>query len=333
MSRRVQAKHSIVVANSKLGGATVTKVQRKVICQQFVEWCFAHGHPVNSIKDTTAAMAGGYIQHIQQQGLSNGTAHNRLASIRRAMTTLGGKPDAIGITAKDLGLPPRDRTGTKVPIPDTMLELAIAKALAMGEQGFALMLRLERLLGLRGLESLMSVLDLERHAIEATELMGLEINVTRGTKGGRDRYTEVLHARAHETLVAIHAALVCARAHGGYLLVGAKPGLKSARSKYHRLAREVGLVGQYAPHSLRYAYASEKLIELRDIGMNRQEAASRVAKFLGHGVTRDRYISQVYGRTVIATITPERRKARIDRAIDALDQLLYASGVMSLMQN
>jgi Integrase len=135
----------------------------------------------------------------------------------------------------------------------------------------------------------------------------------------------VLHAHAQVTLVAIHAALVFARTHGGYLLVGAKPGLKSARSKYHRLAREVGLVGQHAPHSLRYAYATEKLIELRDGGFNRKEAASRVARFLGHGATRDRYISQVYGRTVIATIAPERRKARIDRAIAVMESLIHGA--------
>jgi Integrase/Phage integrase, N-terminal len=184
MSRRVQAKHSVIVANNKLGGAKTTKMQRKVICKQFIDWCFEHHHPLNSIKDTTSALVGGYIQHLQHHGVSNGTLHNRLASIRRAMTALGGKPDAVNITAKALGLPARDRTGTKVPIADDVLDVAIAKAMTLGEEGFALMLRLERLLGLRGLESLMSVQDLERYAIEASELMGEEISITRGTKGG-----------------------------------------------------------------------------------------------------------------------------------------------------
>jgi site-specific recombinase XerC len=322
MSRKVQAKHSVVVANNQLGGAKITKVQRKRICKQFIDWCFEENYPLNSLKDATSETVGGYIQYLKQQGVSIGTLHNRLASIRRAMAALGSKPDEVGITAKALGLPSRDRSGTKVPIPDATLEISIADARAMGEEGFALMLRLERLLGLRGLESLMSVLDLERYAIEARELLSAEISITRGTKGGRKRYTDVLHARASETLATIHSALVFARAHGGYLLAGAKPGLKSARSKYHRLARAVGLTGQYAPHSLRYAYATEKLIELRDAGMNRKEASSQVAKFLGHGITRDRYVSKVYGRTVIATIPTERRKARIDRAISVLEGLI-----------
>lgn len=69
--------------------------------------------------------------------------------------------------------------------------------------------------------------------------------------------------------------------------------------KYHRLAREVGLVGKYAPHSLRYAYCVDKIIELRDAGCNRKEATSLAANFLGHGDGRGRYVSMVYGKTVV----------------------------------
>ncbi len=87
-----------------------------------------------------------------------------------------------------------------MPIPDATLEISIANASAMGEEGFALILHLARQLGLRGLESLMSMLDLERNAIEARGLKGAEVNITRGTKGGRNRCANVLHARASESV-------------------------------------------------------------------------------------------------------------------------------------
>ena len=322
MSRRSRANHSIVVANNDLGGARTTKVQRKKICKSFIEWCFANGYPFNSIADATLLMVQAYIKSLKEAGISVATMHNRVASIRRAMKALGNDPDVIGITANSVGLEPRDRRGTKEPIPDALLEIAIAKALELDEPGFAIALRLQRLLGHRGLESLMSIGDLEKYAIEARcQLVDTRISITKGTKGGRPRVTDVIHARAGETLQTIQEALVYMRTHG-FLVEGGKSGLKSARSKYHRLAADVGLVGKYSPHSLRYAFAVEKITELRDQGFNRKETLSLVAKFLGHGESRNRYVSQVYGQTVVHTVPIEKRKTRLERAIKNVGKLL-----------
>ena len=98
--------------------------------------------------------------------------------------------------------------------------------------------------------------------------------VTSGTKGGRPRYTQAIQARAAETYDVIKEALVYMKQHR-YLVAGGKDGLKTARSKYHTLAAKVGLIGKFSPHSLRYAYAVEKITELRDQGYNRQEAFLR----------------------------------------------------------
>lgn len=321
MSRKVQAIHSITVANSKLGGAKISKVQRKRTCKDFINWCFKQQHVFNSISDVNVTAVHEYIDFLKGEGISTATQHNRLASIRVSMRALGRDPDVLGITAKTVGLEPRSRLGTKEPIPDDRLELAITQAVAMQELGFALALRLQRLLGLRGLESLMSISALEKYALEASELVNNGIRITKGTKGGRPRITDVIHARANETLKTIQETLVYMHAHGGYLIDGGKVGLKSARSKYHRLATEIGLVGKYAPHSLRYAFATEKIAELRDLGYNRQEAMVLIAKFLGHGPSRARYISSVYGQTIVHTLPVEQRKSRLKRAISNLDKL------------
>ena len=251
------------------------------------------------------------------------TMHNRVASIRRSISALGKNPEKSGITAKGVGLEPRNRTGTKEPISDAQLQAAVNKAIELGENGFAIALRLQRLLGYRGLESLMAIIELEKFALEASVISQTDIAITSGTKGGRPRFTQLIHARADETILVIKEALIYMRQHG-FLVSGGKSGLKTARSKYHFLAAKVGLTGKYSPHSLRYAYAVEKITELRDQGYNRKEALSLVANFLGHGASRSRYISSVYGKTVVHTVPIEKRKARIDRAIQNLDKLLTA---------
>lgn len=320
MSRKNIAKHSVILSNAKLGGARITKLQRKRICLDFLEWCFANGYPFNTFASVTKEMVDAYIKYLRDSGISVATLHNRLASIRRSVSALGQSPDDVGISAQSLGLESRNRAGTKEPITDALLEIAINKAIDLGEHGFAIALKLQRLLGYRGLESLMSIPELEAFALEANVIVTNNISVTSGTKGGRPRFTQLIHARASETMTVIKEALIYMRLHG-FLVSGSKTGLKTARSKYHTLAAKVGLTGKYSPHSLRYAYAVQKITELRDQGFNRKEALALVANFLGHGASRSRYISSVYGKTVVHTVPIEKRKSRLDRAISNLKNL------------
>jgi len=320
MSRKVQAKHSIFVANSKKGGARITKTQSKLIGDRFVDWCFENGYLFNSIAEVTLAMLQDYFKYLQIEGVTTATQHNRLSSILRAMKGLKCDPNAKGITAKSVGIPPRNRSGTKMPLPDELFESIMVKAAELNEPGFVIALRLQRLIGYRGMESMMSVRTLEKYALEAVDI--LKVPVIRGTKGGRPRFSVIIQARALETLDAIRASLLYMKEHGDFLIVCGSSGLESALWKYHRLARSVGLVGKYAPHSLRYAWIVEKLIELREAGYNRQEAMAFAANILGHGDSRGRYVSQVYGKTVAHTLPVEKRKSRLERAILNLDQLI-----------
>jgi site-specific recombinase XerD len=321
MSRKNQAKHSIAVANAKLGGARITKMQRTSVCKHFVNWCYENRYVITSIAEVSGEMVLAYLQYLKAEGISIATQHNRLASIRRAMRALGKSPDEVGISAKALNLESRDRRGTKEPISNELLAEAVNKAIELNEHGFAIALRLQRLLGYRGLESLMSVQQLEKFAIEASVIVKTDVAVISGTKGGRPRFTQLIHSRAAETISVIQEALEHMRAHG-FLVSGGKTGLKTARSKYHFLAAKVGLTGKYSPHSLRYAYAKEKIEELRDQGFNRKETLALVANFLGHGASRSRYISSVYGQTVAHTVPIEKRKSRIERALENLKRLI-----------
>jgi site-specific recombinase XerD len=347
MSRRSQAKHSVTVATSKIGGARDTKEQRERICKNFIDWCFTRGHLFNSLKEVTLAMLQDYFKALQLEGISIATQHNRLSAILKVIKILNlstvtnkaivacaeGEGDSTQqatkdtISAKTVGLVPRNRSGTKLPIPDEFFLTVLARAAALKdpEPGFVIALKLQRLLGHRGLESLMSVRDLEQYAIKAVEaLEAQKVPIHRGTKGGRERFTQIIQSKALETLLVIREALGFMRSNGGYLIVCGKDGIKSATQKYHRLAKDVGLVGKYAPHSLRYAFCVDKVIELRDSGYNRSEAMILTANFLGHGDGRGRFVSMVYGKTVVHTVPVEKRKSRLDRAMFNIDQLIDA---------
>lgn len=273
------------------------------------------------MKDINQLIVRAYIDAERIRGSSTATLHNKLASIRRVVRTHGKDPDQLGILAREIGLDSRSRKGTKEPISDADFLAAIEKAYQLNEPGLAIVLKLQRLLGHRGLESLMSIRDLEKSALEANEQLSLNVAISHGTKGGRYRVTSVIKARAQETIEAIREALVYAQTHQGFLIQGSKVNLKSAVSRYHRLAAKVGLTGIHSPHSLRYAYIVEKITEMRDDGLNKREALSLAAAYLGHGDSRARYVSMVYGKTVVHTLKPERRKKRLARAVETIDSI------------
>jgi hypothetical protein len=98
-------------------------------------------------------------------------------------------------------------------------------------------------------------------------------------------------------------------------------GLKSARAKYHRLAIKFGLTGVYSPHSLRYRYCVDKLLELNAAGVPRNEALAFASECLGHGASRTRFVSSVYGRSVTHLLPKTTRKQNIQQAMTGLSEL------------
>jgi hypothetical protein len=66
---------------------------------------------------------------------------------------------------------------------------------------------------------------------------------------------------------------------------------------------------------------------LRDAGCNRSEATILAANFLGHGDGRGRFISMVYGKTVVHTVPIEKRKSRLDKAVRNIDRMIEAQKI------
>jgi hypothetical protein len=148
------------------------------------------------------------------------------------------------------------------------------------------------------------------------------IHIVDGTKGGRPRDVAVIEQHASETFQTITEALAFALKNNGFLIVGKEAsGLKGARAKYHRLAAKFGLTGSYSPHSLRYRYCVDKLLELNASGVPRHEALAFASECLGHGPSRTRFVSMVYGRSVTHLLLKTTRKQNIQQAMAELAEL------------
>lgn len=330
MSLRRKAFHSIVQANDMLGGSRAIKVARSRQGRQLVEFCFSRGIAIGCISEVPAELLKNFITHLGnppegQKKNSTGTIQNKISSIRRLMAAQGADLEKLGVdSSKALGVGQRSRKGTKEPIPDEMLSRVLQEARAIGEIGMYHSLRIERYLGMRGLEAVMSTAALLKYAREARAMADgtlTAIHIFDGTKGGRPRETAVILKHAHLTLQVIQEALEFATKNGGYLISGGNAGLKSARSLYHRIAGKIGLTGKYSPHSLRYAYAVDKLMELRDLDVPQLEARGLVASWLGHGSGRGRWVSMVYGQSVSHSLTRSTRRDAQSRAATQIQQM------------
>ena len=79
------------------------------------------------------------------------------------------------------------------------------------------------------------------------------------------------------------------------------PTLKLATRRYRYQCEKIGLVGRYAPHSLRYRYSVEMLEYFRGQGYSEREALALVGMNLGHGDSRGRWVKMVYARSTMET--------------------------------
>lgn len=293
MSAKSKLVHDISLTTDRIGGAITTRVSRKRHGRKFADWYSKNSlRPACCLSDIDVSLLAGFVSYLQNS-VSVGTVHNYMASIRQllraARVDLSGVENNVG-----LGGGKRDRRGKKKPFPDELLETLLEQAKQLDE-GLYHLLRIERLLGCRGLEALMSTVDIENWIQELDCLAS--VMITHGTKGGKPRMTESIVARVDETRDALEEALAYLRTNDYFIEVRGK-GLKQARDKYHRLARKLGLVGEFSPHSLRYAWAVEKVIELVEEGWSRRDILSFVSVGLGHGSGRGRWVKAVYAQTV-----------------------------------
>jgi hypothetical protein len=326
MSIKSIAYNSVSVANNQLGGAYSSKSARTRHGREFLDFCHFSGRSLTDIKHTKFDLLKDWVTSLKAANLNSGTINNKVASIRALCEQRGANLEKLGLTdTAGLGVEVRNRKGTKLPVTDEIFETAVAQAISANEIGFVHALKLERYLGLRGTEAMMSTSALNTYAKQAHVIMQQQlspIHIKDGTKGGRPRDVAVIGQYAQQTFDAITKALTFAVENGGFLIAG-KPGtgLKGARAMYHRLAAKFGLIGSYSPHSLRYRYCVDKLLELCAAGVPRSEALAFASACLGHGASRTRFVSSVYGRSVTHLLPKTTRKQNIEQVMKELTEL------------
>ncbi|EKN3608789.1 integrase domain-containing protein [Yersinia enterocolitica] len=238
-----------------------------------------------------------YINSRLAENISKRTLQNEMAAIR-AVLRLAGKtfmanPIHEKLSNDALGISGASRDGTKVAIPADIYESILDKVREV-DKGAAAAMELSRLLGLRTEEAIQSVKSLKTWQ-KAILNQQEKIRVVFGTKGGRPRDTTIINRDALAKVV--NDAIKIAANNNGKLMD--KMGIHLAIERYRNIVREAGLISQYAPHSLRYAYSRDALVYHRNKGFSQKEAEALVSMDLGHGDGRGHYVARIYNKVTI----------------------------------
>lgn len=235
-----------------------------------------------------------YIKSRLSEDISKRTLQNEMAAIRSILRTSGktfmANPLHEKLSNDALGLSGTSRDGTKVAIPNDVFDSIVEKVRDV-DQGAAIAMELSRHLGLRTEETIQSAKSLKTWQKAILSNQG-KLRVVFGTKGGRPRDTTIINRDA--LLLVVNNAIKIVDENRGKLID--KPELHLAIERYRNVVRDAGLVGKYAPHSLRYAYSQDATKLHKEQGFSKKEAEALVSMDLGHGDGRGHYVARVYNK-------------------------------------
>ncbi|MFV8799526.1 integrase domain-containing protein [Yersinia enterocolitica] len=288
---------SLVTLARQAGGSFKTVSDRMKIADRLAERLLKMNIQIRDVSHLKTNHIAIYINSRLAENISKRTLQNEMAAIR-AVLRLAGKtfmanPTHEKLSNDALGISGASRDGTKVAIPADIYESILDKVREV-DKGAAVTMELSRQLGLRTEEAIQSVKSLKTWQ-KAILNQQEKIRVVFGTKGGRPRDTTIINRDALAKVVS--DAIKIAADNNGKLMD--KMGIHLAIERYRNIVRDAGLVGQYAPHSLRYAYSRDALVYHRNKGFSQKEAEALVSMDLGHGDGRGHYIARIYNKVTI----------------------------------
>jgi site-specific recombinase XerC len=276
--------------------ANKTRYAREQAYVRLARFLWERGFQIHTVRQLKRKHIAEWVNDMAARGCSKRTIANNLAHARTALEGIDRRPFADKVSNTALGIAGASRAGTKRSMLRDEFE-AYRIAIAAIDPGIALALELQFEFGLRAEESVRcvsSLADWERALLNP--IGDGFITVIHGTKGGKTRRSPPLdRKRAANT---VRRAIDLAMAYGDKLV--RKPSLEQAMTRYHYVVAKVGMTGEKAPHSLRYAYATGHLQLLKTAGVSRRQAAAGVSTWLGHGDGRGTWVEQVYGRDALA---------------------------------
>lgn len=276
----------------KAGGSFKTVDDRIHIVQRFSRHLRSLNIQIQRVEQIKVRHIECYIQARLAQEIGKRTLQNEMAALRGVLQQAGRRQVAEHerLTNKSLGLAGASRNGTNRAITPEYYS-KVLEAARDKDAGLAVTLELARLMGLRSQEAVQCCQSLKtwKQALERGET---RLTVVFGTKGHRPRETIIQDAGAVKKT--LENALSVAEQRNGRLID--QPGLQQAMNYWRGALAEVGLSGNYTPHSLRYAWAQDAIRHYLAQGFSDKEALALTAMGLGHGDGRGRYVAQVYGR-------------------------------------
>ncbi len=252
------------------GGGFKTIADRSKIATRVAERIAELNIQIRDVKHIKTNHIELYVRSRQSEEISKRTMQNEMAAIRNILTVAGRKklanPSHEKLSNSALGLSDASRDGSKVAINSECYLAAFAYS-EKQDVGVAAAMQVARYFGLRTEETVQSVKSLKTWQ-RALSRGDDRIRIVFGTKGWRPRDTTIIDR--DKMLSAVNYALKVAAEQNGKLVD--KPDLKSAIDRYRNIVRDAGLVGKYAAHSLRYAWAGEAMAYHKSKGMNDDEA-------------------------------------------------------------
>lgn len=288
-----QFSKQLVTLARQSGGSFKTVADRSRIAARLAEHMLKLNIQIRDVRHIKTHHIENYVRSRLADDISKRTLQNEMAALRAILTTAGrtklADPKHEKLSNDALNLSGASRAGSKTSITDERFHEALALVRSKDE-GVALAMEIARYLGLRTEEAVQSVKSLKTWQ-QALARGDERLRVVFGTKGGRPRDTTVV--RREELVRILDTAVAYSAEHNGKLVD--KAGLRSSIDRYRNVAKDAGLSGKEAPHSLRYAYSREATEWHMKNGLSRKEAEAMVSMDLGHGDGRGAYVRNVYG--------------------------------------
>ncbi len=285
---------SLVTLARQARGSFKTVADRMKITDRFADRLLKMNIQIRDASHLKTSHIALYVQSRLAENISKRSLQNEMAAIRAVLRMAGktfmANPAHEKLSNDALGISGESRDGTKVAIPDEIYESVLAKV-READPGAGAAMELSRHLGLRTEEAIQSVKSLktwQKAILNEQE----KVRVVFGTKGGRPRDTTIIDRQALDRVIS--NAIRVAENNNGKLID--KAGIHLAIDRYRNIVREAGLVGKYAPHSLRYAYSRDATAFHIRKGFSQKEAEALVSMDLGHGDGRGHYVARVYNK-------------------------------------
>lgn len=277
------------------GGSSATRKARRGTAADLAY--FANGkYGIKTFSGIKTKTIERYVEHLKNtrsdRSLQNTMSHIRVMLQRTSKSPMSMEP---ALSNKMLGISNASRTGTHRAI--TLMELEDRFSNLDTLPDVLATAQLQAALGLRSKEAVMvgriDVLErLERELSNSNYC-----SIREGTKGGRARTVTLACAQYERAIIAVRKAIdMCDSDQRNHLINSKENNLKSALNRYNNAMKRAGFTGKISPHSLRYAFAQERIAAYEAEGGGKRLAREYTAQDLGHGSGRYRWINQIYAQ-------------------------------------